>query len=82
MNYKIFIILIFFIFSGCKLETVNKKVNYDNNIYVNKGFTLIYSDELIKDKITKKKIDEIGRAHTCTPVTRHQLVCRLLLNKK
>ena len=57
MNYKIFIILIFFIFSGCKLETVNKKVNYNNNIYVNKGFTLIYSDELIKDKITKKKID-------------------------
>ena len=57
MNYKIFIILIFFIFSGCKLETVNKKVNYDNNIYINKGFTLIYSDELIKNKITKKKID-------------------------
>ena len=57
MNYKIFIFLVFFIFSGCKLETVNKKVNYDNNIYVNKGFTLIYSDELIKDKITKKKID-------------------------
>ena len=57
MNYKIFIILIFFLFSGCKLETVNKKVNYDNNIYVNKGFTLIYSDKLIKDKITKKKID-------------------------
>ena len=57
MNYKILIISIFFIFSGCKLETVNKKVNYNNNIYVNKGFTLIYSDELIKDKITKKKID-------------------------
>ena len=57
MNYKIFIILVFFIFSGCKLETVNKKINYDNNIYVNKGFTLIYSDELIKNKITKKKID-------------------------
>ena len=56
MNYKIFIILIFFTFSGCKLETVSKKINYDNNIYVNKGFTLIYSDELIKDKITKKKL--------------------------
>ena len=56
MNYKIFLILIFFIFSGCKLETVNKKVIYDNNIYVNKGFTLIYSDELIKSKITKKKL--------------------------
>ena len=57
MNYKIFIILIFFILSGCKLETVNKKINYDNNFYINKGFTLIYSDELIKDNITTKKID-------------------------
>ena len=57
MSYKIFIILLFLIFSGCKLETVNKKVNYDNNIYVNKGFTLIYSDELIKEKIITKKID-------------------------
>ena len=58
MNYKIFIIFIFFSFSGCKLDTINKKVNYDNNIFINKGFTLIYSDELIKDKITKKKIDD------------------------
>ena len=58
MNYKIFIIFIFFAFSGCKLDTINKKVNYDNNIFINKGFTLIYSDELIKDKITKKKIDD------------------------
>ena len=58
MNYKIFIIFIFFSFSGCKLDNINKKVNYDNNIFINKGFTLIYSDELIKDKITKKKIDD------------------------
>ena len=56
MNYKIFIIFIFFSFSGCKLDNINKKVNYDNNIFINKGFTLIYSDELIKDKITKKKL--------------------------
>jgi len=57
MSYKIFIILLFLILSGCKIETVNKKVNYDNNIYVNKGFTLIYSDKLIKEKILTKKID-------------------------
>ena len=57
MSSKIFIILLFLIFSGCKLETVNKKVKYNNNIYVNKGFTLIYSDKLIKEKIITKKID-------------------------
>ena len=57
MNYKIFIILIFFVLSGCKLETVNKNIIYDNNIYINKGFTLIYSEKLIKDKIISKKID-------------------------
>src|SRR3546814_3694740 len=27
-------------------------------------------------------VDEIGRAHVCTPVTNAQLVCRLLLEKK
>ena len=62
MNYKILIILIFFIFSGCKSETVNKKVNYDNNIYVNKGFTLIYSDELVKDKISSIDMNPTGKA--------------------
>src|SRR3546814_8410955 len=28
------------------------------------------------------EIDEIGRAHVCTPVTNAHLVCRLLLEKK
>src|SRR3546814_6738079 len=27
-------------------------------------------------------LEEIGRAHVCTPVTNAQLVCRLLLEKK
>src|SRR3546814_7586764 len=27
-------------------------------------------------------VDEIGRAHVCTPVTNAHLVCRLLLDKK
>tara|TARA_B100000963_G_C22565436_1_gene643437 strand:- start:344 stop:1102 length:759 start_codon:yes stop_codon:yes gene_type:complete len=57
MNYKIFVLLVFLIFSGCKLENIKKNINYDNNIYINKGFTIVYSEKLIKDKITKKKID-------------------------
>tara|TARA_B100001057_G_scaffold466472_1_gene523651 strand:+ start:5506 stop:6258 length:753 start_codon:yes stop_codon:yes gene_type:complete len=57
MIYRIFSILIFVIFAGCKLETVNKNIVYDNNVYTNKGFALVYSDELIKDKKIKKKIN-------------------------
>src|SRR3546814_9451676 len=30
----------------------------------------------------RARIDEIGRAHVCTPVTNATLVCRLLLAKK
>src|SRR3546814_7601302 len=29
-----------------------------------------------------EQVQEIGRAHVCTPVTNAQLVCRLLLDKK
>ena len=54
MNYKIFIILIFLVTTGCKVETINKNINYDKNIYINKGFALVYSEDLIKKKILKK----------------------------
>ncbi len=57
MNYRLFIILIFIILTGCKLETVSKDINFENNIYTNKGFALVYSEKLLKDKIIKKKID-------------------------
>src|SRR3546814_8646455 len=34
------------------------------------------------DRRMLEALEEIGRAHVCTPVTNAQLVCRLLLEKK
>src|SRR3546814_7709298 len=34
-----------------------------------------------QDKVELTEVDEIGRAHVCTPVSIAQLVCRLLLEK-
>src|SRR3546814_1278428 len=31
---------------------------------------------------TRSSLDQIGRAHVCTPVTNAHLVCRLLIEKK
>ena len=59
MNYKILFILFLFILSACKIDTINSsKIKYNQNKYENKGFALIYSDELLKKKIIKKKIDD------------------------
>ena len=57
MNYKILFILLLFILSACKIDTINSsKIKYNQNKYENKGFALIYSDELLKKVI--KKIDD------------------------
>ena len=59
MNYKILFILLLFILSACKIDTINSsKIKYNQNKYENKGFALIYSDELLKKKVIKKKIDD------------------------
>ena len=56
MNYKILFILLLFILSACKIDTINSsKIKYNQNKYENKGFALIYSDELLKKKVIKKK---------------------------
>ena len=59
MNYKYFLILFFFTITGCSTYTAT-----DNEINVlttdnfkNKGFALIYNDNLYKQKIISKKID-------------------------
>ena len=59
MNYKYFLILFFFTITGCSTYTAT-----DNEINVlttdnfrNKGFALIYNDNLYKKKIISKKID-------------------------
>ena len=59
MNYKYFLILFFFIFVGCSTNTVtNNEINISNKSnFKNKGFALIYNDNLYKQKIISKKID-------------------------
>ena len=60
MNYKIILFLIFIIFtSACNQENVNNKplnLNQEQK-YANTGFTLVYSDQLKKNKKISKKID-------------------------
>ena len=60
MNYKnLLYILSFLIFSNCTTITVSdKKINYDTyNTYSNKGFALIYNDNLFKKNIISRKLD-------------------------
>ena len=61
MYYKnlIFIVIVFFL-NNCSIDTVNKnKINYDfQKKFTNKGFTLIYTDQLLKNGTLSKKIDE------------------------
>ncbi len=60
MNYKIVILLLFLTFSCTNQNIVKKKAA--NNIifqeYSNNGFTLIYSNDLFKNKIINKKLNE------------------------
>ncbi len=60
MNYKIFILLIFFTFS-CTNQNLGKKIISTDIIfqkYSNNGFTLIYSDDLFKSKVINKKLND------------------------
>ena len=61
MLYKniLFIIALVFL-SNCKIETlvVNKHNVASPNAYSNKGFALVYSKKIYKQKIVSKKIDE------------------------
>jgi hypothetical protein len=65
MNYR-FIFFIFFLFliscenQSSKIENQSSKINYTKHFefYSNKGFTLVYTDMLLKNKIVNKKIDK------------------------
>ena len=60
MNYKILIIVFLFLFS-CEVNTVNnKKVKniVSVEVFSNKGFALLFTDDLKKKKIVNKKIDD------------------------
>ena len=62
MNYKNFLVIFFFIVSGCStlvVTDIDKKIINKKN-FTNKGFAIIYSDNLYKQKIISKKLDERG----------------------
>ena len=61
MNYKNFIYLLLIIFlNNCSSSNfVNENQNFDfKNRYSNKGFALIYNEELFLNKTISKKIDD------------------------
>tara|TARA_Y100000768_G_C23981015_1_gene685788 strand:+ start:473 stop:1228 length:756 start_codon:yes stop_codon:yes gene_type:complete len=60
MNYKKLIIIFLFL-SSCSTNNINKfkdKKTVHMQIYSNKGFALLYKDNLKKSKLLNKKIDE------------------------
>ena len=60
MNYKIFIVIFLFIYS-CTTNDINKsqnKVIIQSETYSNKGFTLLFNEDLKKQKLINKKIEE------------------------
>ena len=60
MSYKIFILLLLLTFS-CTNQNLGKKIVSEDIIfqkYSNSGFTLIYSDNLFKNKIINKKLND------------------------
>ncbi len=60
MNYK-FIIIFFLFLSSCStnsINEVNKKNIIQSEVFSNRGFTLLYDEDLKKKKLVTKKIDE------------------------
>ena len=60
MFYKKLLILCFILLNNCTTTTLtkNKSSNSLNNPFINKGFSLIYSDKFYDNKIISKKINE------------------------
>tara|TARA_B100000579_G_C22793176_1_gene835664 strand:- start:630 stop:1403 length:774 start_codon:yes stop_codon:yes gene_type:complete len=58
MFYKIALLAIFLFITSCENKSTEIQFNKNFEHYSNKGFALIYSDDLFKDKIITKKIDK------------------------
>jgi len=58
MNYRIFLFLFVILLSACEQKYSNLKYNSNFENYSNKGFALVYDEDLYKNKIINKKIDE------------------------
>ena len=60
MNYKIFIIIFLFLYS-CTANTVNNtsfETSLEKTIFSNKGFALVFDNDLKKKKLINKTIDD------------------------
>ena len=57
---KSLLFILFFFLSNCTTNNFknNRISTYSDNSFTNKGFTLVYSDILYKEKIVNRKIDE------------------------
>jgi len=57
---KLLILCCFILLNNCTVTTLtkNKNSNLLDNPFINKGFSLIYSDKFFEEKIISKKIDE------------------------
>jgi len=60
MSYKILIFLLFIILNSCVTVPVEKKdiSTTPKSYFLNKGFTLVYNEELYKEKLVKGKIED------------------------
>ena len=60
MHYKILTFLLFIILSSCVTAPVEKKdaLGTQKSFFVNKGFTLVYNEDLYKRKLIKGKIED------------------------
>ncbi len=59
---KFYILILIFFFSACQqIETDKKEINYSTYLkYSNTGFTLVYNDQLKKNKKISQKMDNRG----------------------
>ena len=57
MNFKTYILLLVFLYS-CSVNQVNNVKVLPSEVFTNKGFTLLFTNELKKSKLINKNIDE------------------------
>jgi len=60
MPYKIFAFLLFLVLNSCVTSPIEKKDSTTTQkiYFLNKGFTLVYSEKLYKEKLVKGKIED------------------------
>ena len=59
MNYRFFLLLFLFLNSCVTINVENRKNSIiKKNIFINKGFTTIYSEELYKKKLISNKLEQ------------------------